>query len=269
MSALSHRLSVEAVTPAYWRIVIDNPPINLYDPEMFAAFRLLMDRIDADPDLKVVVLESANLDYFCAHYDVVRGREIPDIPGAAPFTEWPTFVARLAQSRVVSIAKVRGRARGHGSEMALACDIRFASLETAIFAQIEVGMGVVPGGGATEWLSALTGRSRAIEIRVGADDFDAETAERYGWVNRAIADADLDAFVDRFARRVASFDGRAVELAKRLGQRPCASALGCRPLVVQPRLSRFGRTAGDRAARRRSDASRSPAARTVRTRSRP
>jgi enoyl-CoA hydratase/carnithine racemase len=183
---------------------------------MFAELNVLMDKIDADRDLKVVVFESANPDYFVAHYDLDRGEVIPEQPGAAEFSAWPKFVTRLAQSRVVSVAKLRGRARGHGSELALACDMRFASKEKAVLAQVEVGVAVVPGGGATEWLSALAGRSRALEIICGADDFDADTAEKYGWVNRSIPDAELDAFVDNFARRVASFEKRALELAKKL-----------------------------------------------------
>ena len=211
-----NRLTVAKVTPAYWRVVIENPPINLYDPEMFAELNVLMDTLDSDTDVKVVVFESANPEYFIAHYDIVRGEVIPAQPGAAEFGAWPKFVTRLAQSRVVSVAKLRGCARGHGSELALACDIRFASKEKAILAQIEVGAAVVPGGGATEWLSALAGRSRAIEIICGADDFDADTAEKYGWVNRSIPDAELDAFVDNFARRVASFEKRPLELAKKL-----------------------------------------------------
>jgi enoyl-CoA hydratase/carnithine racemase len=213
---ISNRLTIAKVTPAYWRVTINNPPINLYDPEMFAELNVLMDAIDADREVKVAVFESANPDYFIAHYDLERGEVIPDQPGAAAFSAWPKFVTRLAQSRVVSIAKLRGRARGHGSELALACDIRFASKENAVLAQVEVGVAVVPGGGATEWLCALAGRSRALEIICGADDFDADTAEKYGWVNRSIPDAKLDAFVDDFARRVASFELRALELAKKL-----------------------------------------------------
>jgi enoyl-CoA hydratase/carnithine racemase len=216
MTTTDKRLTVTAVTPAYWRITIGNPPINLYDPEMFAELRVLMDRIDADKDLKVIVFDSSDPEYFVAHYDLERGEVVPDMPGAAEFTAWPEFVTRLAHSRVISVAKVRGRARGHGSELALACDIRFASREKAIFAQVEVGVAVVPGGGATEWLTALAGRSRALEIIAGADDFDGETAEKYGWVNRALPDAELDAFVDNFARRVAGFEKRALELAKKL-----------------------------------------------------
>jgi enoyl-CoA hydratase/carnithine racemase len=216
MTTSQNRLTIDEVTSAYWRVIIENPPINLYDPEMFAELNVLMDKIDSDRDLKVVVFESANPDYFVAHYDLERGEVIPEQPGAAEFSAWPKFVTRLAQSRVVSVAKVRGRARGHGSELALACDMRFASKEKAVFAQVEVGVAVVPGGGATEWLSALAGRSRALEIILGADDFDADTAEKYGWVNRSIPDAELDAFVENFARRVASFEKRALELAKKL-----------------------------------------------------
>jgi enoyl-CoA hydratase/carnithine racemase len=216
MPSNQNRLTIDAVTPAYWRVIIENPPINLYGPEMFAELNVLMDNIDTDRDLKVVVFESANPDYFVAHYDLDRGEVVPDQPGAAEFSAWPKFVTRLAQSRVVSVAKLRGRARGHGSELALACDMRFASKEKAVLAQVEVGVAVVPGGGATEWLSALAGRSRALEIICGADDFDADTAEKYGWVNRSIPDAELDAFVDNFARRVASFEKRALELAKKL-----------------------------------------------------
>jgi enoyl-CoA hydratase/carnithine racemase len=211
-----NRLTVSKVTPAYWRAVIENPPINLYDPEMFAELNVLMDTIDLDTELKVLVFESANPDYFVAHYDLERGEVIPDQPGAAEFSAWPKFVTRLAQSRVVSVAKLRGRARAHGSELALACDMRFASRENAVLAQVEVGAAVVPGGGATEWLCALAGRSRTLEIICGANDFDADTAEKYGWVNRSIPDAELDDFVDDFARRVASFEKRALELAKKL-----------------------------------------------------
>jgi enoyl-CoA hydratase/carnithine racemase len=212
---LGDRLRVKEISPAYWQVTIDNPPINMYDPRMFAAFNQLMDKMDVAEELCVVVFDSANPDYFIAHYDL-EDQEVPDVAGAADFTHWPKLVTRLAQSRIISVAKLRGRARGHGSEFALACDIRFASKEKAILAQVEVGCSVVPGGGATEWLSALAGRSRTLEIIAGADDFDAETAEKYGWVNRAVPDAELDAFVDDIARRVAGFDKRVLELAKQL-----------------------------------------------------
>jgi enoyl-CoA hydratase/carnithine racemase len=211
----SNRLTINRVTPAYWTVTLNNPPLNLFDPEMFAELNVLMDQLDADPEVKVIVLDSADPDYFVAHFDIVRGSEVPDQPGAARFDEWPKFVTRLAQSRVISIAKLRGRARGHGSELLPACDMRFASREKAVLAQFEVGGGAVPGGGATEWLPALVGRSRALEIIIGANDFDADTAERYGWVNRSIPDAQLDGFVDDLARRIASYQTRTIELAKK------------------------------------------------------
>jgi enoyl-CoA hydratase/carnithine racemase len=109
MSTIRQRLNFKVITPGYWRITIDNPPINLYDPEMFAELRALMDRIDSDPDLKVVVFDSANPDYFVAHYDVVRGEHIPRVPGAAEFSRWREFVTRLTHPRVASTAaKLKG-----------------------------------------------------------------------------------------------------------------------------------------------------------------
>jgi enoyl-CoA hydratase/carnithine racemase len=208
------RLSIAEVLPEYWRITIDNPPLNLFDPEMFAECRLLMDRIDNDRNVQVVVFDSANPEFFIAHIDLLRRDEVVDVPGYAPYSAWPSFVSRLAESPVISIASVRGRARGHGNEFLLACDMRFASRERAILGQLEVGLGVIPGGGGVEWLSALTGRSRALEIITSSADYDADTAERYGWVNRAILDADLDEFVDSLARRLAGFDPAVLRLAK-------------------------------------------------------
>ena len=120
---------------------------------------------------------------------------------------------------MLSVAVIRGRARGGGSEVALACDIRFASRERAIFGQPEVGFGLIPGGGALERLPLLVGRSRAIEIVLGADDFDADTAERYGWINRSVPESELDDFVQGFVRRVLAFDNQALATAKqRLNQ---------------------------------------------------
>src|SRR5262245_2959419 len=173
--------------------------------------------MDASPDLRVVVFESANPGFYLAHFDMSGksagvGRAVG--PSGLPI---PTdaFV-RLTQSPVVSIAKIRGRVRGLGSEFILACDMRFASRENAILGQPEVGAGVVPGGGGTERLPLLVGRGRALEIILGADDLDADTAERYGYVNRAFADRELDSFVDALARRIASFDKRPIATAKNL-----------------------------------------------------
>lgn len=213
----SNRLSVVRESVNYWRIVIGNPPLNLFDPKMFAELNVLMDDIEQDKDLKVVVFESADADFFMNHHDVEHRLEVPDQPGAMPFFgNWSRFVTRLAQSSVISIAKVRGRARAQGFEFALACDMRFASKERAKFALIEVGGSSIPGGGGVEWLSALVGRSRTLEIILSADDFDADIGERYGFVNRSIPDAELDSFVDVLAKRMARFEKRALETGKKM-----------------------------------------------------
>ncbi|MFD3437150.1 enoyl-CoA hydratase/isomerase family protein [Streptomyces sp. NPDC058685] len=204
-------------TPAYWRVLFDNPPLNVVDHTVFEGLQDLLTRMDNSPSLRVVVFESANLDFYLAHFDM-SGASASIAKAAGPSgTAIPTdtFV-RLTKSPVVSIAKIRGRVRGVGSEFILACDMRFASRENAVLGQPEVGAGVIPGGGATERLPLLTGRGRALEIILGADDFDGDTAERYGWINRSLPDGDLDEFVDTLARRLASFDRRPIESAKNL-----------------------------------------------------
>jgi enoyl-CoA hydratase/carnithine racemase len=212
-----NRLTIIRKSPAYWSIVINNPPINLFDPKMFAELNVLMDDIENDNYLKVVVFESGDEDFFMNHHDVVNRTNIPDQPGAMPFFgNWPKFVTRLAQSSVISIAKVRGRARAQGFEFALACDMRFASKENAKFSLIEVGGSSIPGGGGVEWLSALVGRSRTLEIVCSADDFDAEIGECYGFINRSIPDAELDNFVDKLAERMGRFEKRALETGKKM-----------------------------------------------------
>ncbi|MEU6571766.1 enoyl-CoA hydratase/isomerase family protein [Streptomyces parvulus] len=198
---------------SYWRVTFDSPPINLVTFETFAALGDLVDRMDADDDLKVVVFDSADPDFFLAHFDLVP----PEQPYTGP--TWLDVAARMARSRVITIASVRGRARGVGNEFLLACDMRFASRERAVLGQPEVGAGITPGGGAPERLPLLVGRGRALEIIAGADDFDAETAERYGWINRALPDAELDAHVDRIATRIASFDRRPLAEVKALVNR--------------------------------------------------
>jgi enoyl-CoA hydratase/carnithine racemase len=207
------RLSVDKRVPGYWRVSLSHPPINTVDDLMYDEIFDLVQAIHAEPALKVVTFESANTDYFLAHYGVGQSQSRFGTP------RWLEAAIQLANSDVLSIAVVRGRARGGGSEFALACDIRFASREKAIFGQPEVGFGLIPGGGALERLPLLVGRSRAIEIVMGADDFDADTAENYGWINRAIPEAELDEFVNTFIARVLRFDGRALATAKqRLNQ---------------------------------------------------
>jgi enoyl-CoA hydratase/carnithine racemase len=204
-------------TPAYWRIVFDNPPLNVVDGSVFEGLQQLLSRIDDSSDLRVVVFESANPDFYLAHFDMTgKSASIAKTIGPSGRPIPTDAFVRLTKSPVVSIAKIRGRVRGVGSEFVLACDMRFASREKAILGQPEVGAGVIPGGGGTERLPLLVGRGRALEIVLGANDFDGETAERYGYVNRALPDNELDGFVDELARRIASFDRRPIGTAKEL-----------------------------------------------------
>jgi len=195
-------------TPGHWRVTLDNPPINLIDDRMYDAFYDLVGEIEEEPALKVVTFESANPDFFLAHYSSAEPKSRFGVP------RWIEAAGRLAASSVLSIAVIRGRVRGGGSEFALGLDIRFASRERAVFGQPEVGTGLIPGGGALQRLPLLVGRARTLEIVLGGDDYDADTAERYGWINRAIPEAALDAFVADFVRRVVSFDKQALSAAK-------------------------------------------------------
>jgi enoyl-CoA hydratase/carnithine racemase len=212
----SAQFRIDRKSEAFWTATFDHPPLNLLDPDTIKELNELLNRMTADKRLKVVVFDSADAKFFIAHYDMSRARETPTAPAASGLPPWIDFTTRLAQAPFVSIALIRGRARGVGSEFALACDMRFASLQKAIFGQPEVAVGVIPGGGAVERLPMLTGRARALEIILGSDDFDAATAERYGWINRALPDGELDAFVDNLARRIASFDRQALAETKRL-----------------------------------------------------
>ena len=195
--------------PGRWTVTFNNPPINMFVPTTIVELRELMAELESDPSVKVVVFQSANPDFFVAHLDVAKAVEQPEVLGL-----WRDVVLRLSSAPVVSIAKIRGRTRGIGNEFVLACDMRFASRQSALFGNPEVGVGLVPGGGAMEWLPRLVGRSRALEFVLSADDFDADIAERYGWVNRTVDDDDLDLFVDALVRRLASFDREPLAAAK-------------------------------------------------------
>jgi len=210
-------LRVVEETPAYWRVVFDYPPFNVVDAAVFESLQGLLARMDATPSLHVVVFESADPEFYLSHFDLTG--KTGNIMSATGTSGLPilidTFV-RLTKSPVASIAKIRGCVRGVSSEFVLACDMRFASRENTKLGQPEVGVGLHPGGGGAERLPHLVGRGRALEIILGGNDFDGETAERYGYVNRAIPDAELDGFVDLLARRIASFDRRAIAAAKNL-----------------------------------------------------
>ena len=202
---------------AFWRAVFDYPPFNVMDDTIFDGLQGLLRRIDASSDLRVVVFESAIPDFYLSHFDLTGklGNILTAVgPSGLPIL-LDTFV-RLTKSPVVSIAKIRGCVRGACSEFVLACDMRFGSRENMRLGQPEVAVGVHPGGGGAERLPHLVGRGRALEIVLSGNDFDGELAERYGYINRALPDAELDRFVDTLARRIASFDRPAIAAAKNL-----------------------------------------------------
>jgi len=204
-------------TSAYWRVVFDSPPFNIVDAAMFDGLQDLLARMDASPSLRVVVFESANPEFYLSHLDLTgKTGNITTAVGPSGLPILIDTFVRLTKSPVVSIAKIRGCVRGVSSEFVLACDMRFASSENMRLGQPEVGVGLHPGGGGAERLPHLVGRGRALEIVLGANDFDGETAARYGYVNRTLPDVELDNFVDVLARRIASFDRRAIAAAKSL-----------------------------------------------------
>ena len=197
-------------------MTFDHPPINTITATTVTELSELVELIERDPELNVVVFESANPDFFLAHYDAENDlrKTIALPPGPTGMHPWLDLTTRLSRAPVVSIASIRGRARGAGSEFVLACDLRFASRENALLGQFEVGAGVIPGGGPMARLSRLVGRGRALEILLVADDFDGQRAEQYGYVNRAIADDELDRQVDEIASRLQRFDHEAIARTK-------------------------------------------------------
>lgn len=218
------QFTITEAAPGYWRITFLNPPTNMLGPQTVVELDGIITKIESAADLKVVVFDSALEGFFLGRYDISAGAP-PATRGSTGLPPFLDFAQRLEACPVVSVALVRGRARGGGSELALACDLRFASIEKAIFGQPEVGAGFLPGGGAIERLSEIVGRARALEIILSSDDFDATTAEKYGWINRALPDAELDPFVDALAKRLASFDAEPLRQAKRLISRRRTPAL--------------------------------------------
>lgn len=212
MKAWTH-FSVTVETRRLWRVTFDSPPINLVSPEMLTELPQFVDQMEAAAELRVVVFESANPDYFLNHYDTSRVAETPTELGASGYPLLIDAGTRLSRLPVVSIAKVRGRVRGVGSELAQAMDLRFAS-ERALFCQPETANGNLPGGGGLEHLPLLLGRARALEVALSSDDYPGELAERYGWVNRTVPDSELDILVDNLAKRIASFDKDSIAAVK-------------------------------------------------------
>jgi enoyl-CoA hydratase/carnithine racemase len=207
-------LTVTKHSPTYWRVTLNNPPINLYDQQFVEHLQALTEQLENDDEVNIVVFDSADPDYFIAHIDLMGIDKFSLEPGPTGLAPWPDLVSRWQNASFVTVGLLRGRARGVGSEFLQALDIRFASREKAVLSQIEVGTGVIPGGGGLERLPLLIGRARALEVIIGADDFDADTAALYGWVNRAIPDVEIEGFVERFATRVASFDHKLIAAVK-------------------------------------------------------
>ena len=212
------QIRVTRRSTAYWRVTVDNPPINVLGPEMVKQFQEVINALEADEDVRVVVFDSAVDDYFLNHSDFTgKLEDMTSLPaGPTGLPQWPDFLVRLTRLPVASIALIRGRATGNGSEITLACDMSFASREKAIISQWEVGVGMVAGGGPMARLPGLIGRNRAMEVLLGSEDISGDQAEAYGYVNRTLPDAELDAYVEALATRISKFDKWAIANTKRL-----------------------------------------------------
>jgi enoyl-CoA hydratase/carnithine racemase len=203
---------------ACWRITFDNPPLNVMGPQFVREFGEIVTAIETDRDVKVVVFDSAVEGFFLNHSDFLADmKELTSMPqGPTGLEAWPDMLVRITRAPVVAMALIRGRATGNGSEIALACDMTFASREKALLSQWEVGVGLVAGGGPMARLPGLMGRQRALEVLLSSDDIGGDLAEAYGYVNRSLPDSELDSFVDALATRIASFDKWAIANTKRL-----------------------------------------------------
>src|SRR3984885_8381039 len=217
-TAKTEQLHVTRKSPSYWRVTFDNPPLNLMGPEFVLQFQKIMTEIESDEELKVVVFESAVEGFFLNHSDfLAKLEDLTSMPqGPTGLEAWPDILVRLTRAPVVTIASIRGRATGNGSELALACDMSFMSREKAVLSQWEVGVGLVAGGGPMARLPRTMGRQRALEVLLGSDDIGGDLDQAYGYVNRSLPDAELDGFGDALATRIASFDKWAIANTKRL-----------------------------------------------------
>lgn len=213
-SAQSPLVKLDKRTPQLWQVAIANPPFNLVVPEIVSALHAVVKDMDHDPEVKVIVFRSELEGYFINHFDLSKAQDFPIESTNPPLPTWVDLVLRLSKSPVISIASIRGRTRGGGNEFSLACDLRYASVEKALFGQPEVGSGILPGGGGSERLPRLVGRDRALEIILSSQDYGAHDAERFGMVTRALPDSELDPFVDALAARLSGFDKQSLAGAK-------------------------------------------------------
>lgn len=212
-------LSLERTSPQIARITFSNPPVNLIVGETVRRLAGIVAELDVDPDIQVVVFDSGVPGFFFNHFDLAAAADFPAPEEKDAVPVWTDIVLKLTKAPYITIASIRGRTRGGGNELALASDLRYASREKAIFGQPEVGSGLLPGGGGTERLPRTIGRDRALEVILSSADYDADIAERWGWVTRALPDDELDAFVDAIAARLASFDRTSLASAKAMVNR--------------------------------------------------
>ena len=212
-------ISLERPTPRTATITFSNAPANLIVPETVIRLHEVVAALSEDPDVQVAVFKSGLPDFFINHFDLTAAAEFPAPTDEDTAPIWTDLVLRLSKAPFITIASIRGRTRGGGNELALALDLRYASREKALFGQPEVGSGLLPGGGGTERLPRFVGRDRALEVILSSRDYDADLAERWGWVTRALPDAELDDFVDTMAARLASFDKTSLASAKSMVNR--------------------------------------------------
>ena len=235
------------------RVTVCNPPINIMTRDLYVELLMLSTELEADPDLAVVVLKSADPDFFIAHFDVSLILDFPTEGEARREEELNPFHAMCERFRTmdkVTIAQIEGRVGGGGSELAASFDMRFGVRGKTVVNQMEVPLGILPGGTGTQRLPRLVGRGRAMEIILGGDDIDAETAERWGYLNRIFEPGEIEPFIDRLTGRIASFPVEAVRLAKAAvnqAERPLAEGLREEAFLFQQLL----RNSGSQAAMRR------------------
>ncbi|WP_069767783.1 enoyl-CoA hydratase/isomerase family protein [Streptomyces sp. LUP30] len=206
--------SIGTVAPKIRKVTFSNPPVNVVGADTVAQLADVVDELSRDEQVQVVIFDSGTPGYFYNHADLGQVADLLALNSADGTPTWVDLVTSLTSAPFISIASVRGRTRGGGDEIALAFDLRYASREEAFFCQPEVAIGIVPGGGGSDRLARLLGRDRALEAILTGQDFDADTAERYGWVTRTVADTELDNLVSGVAARIASFDKQSVLAAK-------------------------------------------------------
>ena len=220
MNVTTEKAQIRATSSsaAYWRITFDNPALNVMGPRFVHELRKIIADVEADGEVKVLVFDSAVEGFFLNRSDFFADmKDLTSLPqGPTGLEAWPDILVRLTRMPVVPIASIRGRATGNGSEIALACDMSFASNEKALLSQREVGVGLVAEGGPMARLPRLIGRGRAFEVLLSSNDIGGDLAEAYGYVNRSLPDGALDSFVDALATRITPFDKWAIANTKSL-----------------------------------------------------